>query len=344
MRIKPIVFTVILGIVLITGQAFGQGSLTPAGAPGETMRTLGQVYLRVAAAEQVVEPRTPITSAPYTISESGAYYLTTNLSVGISVNGITVATNNVSIDLNGFTLQGPQSGSGHGIYQSSDYTGLSIRNGKIVDFSGAGKCGIYAEGKSIYIQGVHVEDATYYAICAGTCATIVDCLARHNSSSGIYVDRGGTIERCVANYNNGHGISAGFGCVISKCSAYDNYGGHGIQATLGSTISDCAAFANVGDGISIGNDCLVLDNVCYGNGSGDGAGIHANGADNRIQDNHCTDNGRGIYIDMAGNFIVRNTCSGNTIQYDITGTQTMGAVISSTGIITNSNPWSNFEF
>ena len=46
----------------------GQGSLTPPGAPGETMKALAQV-----------EPRTPISSLPYTISESGSYYVTGNL-------------------------------------------------------------------------------------------------------------------------------------------------------------------------------------------------------------------------------------------------------------------------
>ena len=41
----------------------GQGSLTPPGAPGETMHTLEEVYERT-------DPRTPISSLPYTINES----------------------------------------------------------------------------------------------------------------------------------------------------------------------------------------------------------------------------------------------------------------------------------
>ena len=46
----------------------GQGSLTPPGAPGETMKSLEQV-----------EPRTPISSLPYTISESGSYYVVSSI-------------------------------------------------------------------------------------------------------------------------------------------------------------------------------------------------------------------------------------------------------------------------
>ncbi|MDD4440514.1 MAG: right-handed parallel beta-helix repeat-containing protein [Kiritimatiellia bacterium] len=53
------------------------GSLTPPGAPGRTMKTLAQV-----------EPRTPIGSAPVTLSRPGSYYLTTNLSDTVTSNGV----------------------------------------------------------------------------------------------------------------------------------------------------------------------------------------------------------------------------------------------------------------
>src|SRR5262249_30290848 len=69
-----------------------QGPLTPPGAPAPTMKTLDQI-----------EARTPISSAPFTITNSGSYYLTTNLSVSTG-NAITIATNGVTLDLNGFTI------------------------------------------------------------------------------------------------------------------------------------------------------------------------------------------------------------------------------------------------
>jgi hypothetical protein len=72
--------------------AFAQGSLTPPGAPAPTMITLQQI-----------EPRTPISSVPFTITTPGSYYLTTNL-YSPSGNGITVSANDVTIDLNGFAL------------------------------------------------------------------------------------------------------------------------------------------------------------------------------------------------------------------------------------------------
>jgi parallel beta-helix repeat protein len=58
--------------------------------------------------------------------------------------------------------------------------------------------------------------------------------------------------------------------------------------------------------------CTVRGNTCYYNGYlSDGAGIHATGRDNRIEANNCTTNDRGIDVDDLGNFISRNTCSGN---------------------------------
>src|ERR1022692_4447454 len=88
--------------------AFGQGALTPPGAPAPDMKTLAQI-----------EPRTPISYAPFTITNSGSYYLTTNLTVS-SGNAITIATNGVTLDLGGFTIASTTpSAAGAGIWLTS---------------------------------------------------------------------------------------------------------------------------------------------------------------------------------------------------------------------------------
>src|SRR5208337_66021 len=72
--------------------AFGQGSLTPPpGAPAPTMKSLDQI-----------EARTPI-STPYTITQPGSYYLTTNLNL-TEGDAINIETDGVTLDLNGFTI------------------------------------------------------------------------------------------------------------------------------------------------------------------------------------------------------------------------------------------------
>ena len=79
--------------MFIGPDVMGQGSLTPRGAPGETMKTLAQV-----------DPRTPISSLPYTINGPGSYYVTGNLSS--TEDGIIIQSSGVTVDLMGFSLTG----------------------------------------------------------------------------------------------------------------------------------------------------------------------------------------------------------------------------------------------
>ena len=50
------------------------------------------------------EPRTPISSLPYTISQSGSYYVTANLVS--ATDGIVIESSGVTVDLMGFSLTG----------------------------------------------------------------------------------------------------------------------------------------------------------------------------------------------------------------------------------------------
>jgi len=49
--------------------------------------------------------------------------------------------------------------------------------------------------------------------------------------------------------------------------------------------------------------------------------------DNRIEGNNCTGADRGIDIDSIGNIIIRNTCSGNTIDWVIAANNVFGPII-----------------
>ena len=97
-----------------------QGPLTPPGAPTPSMKSLDQI-----------EARTPISSLPFTISSSGSYYLTKNLSVS-SGNAITINASGVTLDLNGFTITSTAaSATGTAILINGAFQNITILNGFI---------------------------------------------------------------------------------------------------------------------------------------------------------------------------------------------------------------------
>src|SRR3569833_3288356 len=82
-----------------------------------------------------VEARTAITNTAslVTISQPGSYYLTHNLTVATG-DAIDINTNQVTLDLNGFTIASTAgSSSGNAIYlaRASGNIGITIRNGII---------------------------------------------------------------------------------------------------------------------------------------------------------------------------------------------------------------------
>ncbi|HEY5298325.1 MAG TPA: hypothetical protein VIK59_10410 [Verrucomicrobiae bacterium] len=134
-----IVPLIVSGFLATATLALGQGSLTPSGSPAPTMKSLDQI-----------EPRTPISYDGYYISSPGSYYVTTNLTgsafgVPGSPYGIYIASDNVTVDLNGFTLQGV-SGSYSGIYIYGSHTNITIRNGIITGWGGDGVTFNYPTG------------------------------------------------------------------------------------------------------------------------------------------------------------------------------------------------------
>src|SRR5262245_29378661 len=165
--------------------SFAQGLLTPPGPPGPTMKTLQQV-----------EPRTPIPSLPFTIAESGSYYLTTNLD-GAAGPGIVVSNNNVTIDLMGFELAG---GSGSAISLSGARSNIWIRNGTLRAWSAWGVN--MALGYGCVLENLHVSrngsSTLFGGVRLGSASVLRHCLADGNTGPGILVS--GERNRIEANH------------------------------------------------------------------------------------------------------------------------------------------------
>ena len=180
--------------------AFSQGSLTPPGAPAPTMKTLDQI-----------EPRSPISALPFTISQSGSYYLSAALATTGTKNGINIQADDVSLDLRGFAIVG---------------TG------------GAGGRGILVSGTR---RRLHVHDGTIRSALIGIdAATGLDCSFEHlalanNAGNGLTTGAGALVDSCHASDNTLDGVNVASRSVVRNCTATGNDGTAGIVTARGCT-------------------------------------------------------------------------------------------------------------
>jgi len=346
----------------------GQGSLMPPGAPAPTMKSADQI-----------EPRTIVNAVNtpgdannlFIITNSGSYYLTTNL-VGVSgQNGIEILTNNVTLDLNGFALQGV-SGSSSGIDIPNSQTNITVRNGTISSWGSSGVMSLSLSSLNQVFERLNVSaNGQYGLMLAGggvqrdcNCGnnlwdgihvgsgTVSGCMADNNGGNGIYVGSG-TVSGCTADNNGSDGIYVGSG-TVSGCMA-DNNGIYGIYVGSG-TVSGCFVQNNAWCGIYvIGSGSAVIGNNCSGNntsGNVGRAGIYIDALKARVENNQVTGSGNAgiLVVGASGNIIIKNSVSGTAggavNNYVTLGAQIVGPIITNTvsGIITNSNPWANFSF
>ncbi len=255
MKPSYVITAALCGLSLSTQLVCGQGSLTPPpGAPAPTMKTLDQI-----------EPRTPISKLPYTISQPGSYYLTTNLTA--NPGGIGIWASGVTLDLMGFELDGT-GGSMTGIAVAPGLANIKIRNGTVRDWSLDGIN--LASAKNCLVQdlrvsknygnGLVVGNASVVSRCVasfnngdgivgGDTCSILGCLAFTNNTNGIRIGSSGVVRDCSATGNGAIGLATGRGSSINDCSATDN-GSTGIRAFASSTMAGCSAYSNKGHGIT----------------------------------------------------------------------------------------------
>lgn len=218
-------------LLLIVVAVYGitaAGDLEPPGPPAPTGRsTIFQVNM------------------PFTISTPGSYVVMENLTAGASEHGIsiTASTNDVTLDLNGFTLKGVP-GSLIGIRVNGSTHNIAIVNGVVRDWGQDGISAIF--GFNTQIRNIRAYNNGHdFPDGAG--------------GSGILSGTNSTIQNCTSLANNDHGIVSRFGSVISASTARDNYS-DGIQG-IESLVIGCAAMCNNQSGI---HDDIALPN----NGTG----------------------------------------------------------------------------
>ena len=351
--------------LLLPAVSFGassETSLTPTGAPAPTLRTLDQI-----------EPRTPI-SGSCAITQPGSYYLTGNINTTSS--GITILTNNVTLDLMGHTLSGDRGSADYGIRVDGDANavrrGICIRNGTVTAFGN----GLTLENA----RNCRIEDVVCttnlnigFYLNAENNGTIKDnvllhCVAAENSL-GIALDgtdggvcEGNRIQDCIVERNANHGIDlngntgkCAYNSLLSTTVRNNKWGVSLMANTgglcFGNTVRGCAILGNTYDGLYLqgeGGTCSgnwmqnnqVLGNKQYGIRIG-------YGVENVLTGNDASASGSAGFNVTNGNLVFQNSSAASGQNFQLGASAVYGPIISASGSLSttgeSTHPWANFS-
>jgi hypothetical protein len=189
---------------------------------------------------------------PVSIGAAGSYRLTSDLAVPAGADGIRIEANDVSLDLNGFTVASGGSGAQRNGIFVIDSRNTEIRNGTVRGFTGRG----------VYIQQGTGEDSSG--------GRVIDVRALDNTVNGIDTDGKGSLVRgCTAIGNGFWGISVVENSVILESVAYANTR-EGLllssQSGYGSNVlgenNGGSANPQVSGGLQIGTNVCGFNTTC----------------------------------------------------------------------------------
>jgi hypothetical protein len=219
---------------------------------------------------------------PYKITQPGSYRLSGNLVVPNSnTTAIVIATDFVTLDLNGFSIIGPVdcsgsfpcpgAGNGNGVTTDDSHAfphfNITIRNGTI---QGMGNDGVFLRGDSNLVEHMNVrsnggEGVRLFASQAFASSMARDNNAQLNGFDGIFMDTGlvahntadnngfsgiflteGSASGNVANHNGGFGL---------KLRGNINYFGNSLSGNTLGAVSAISGGVNQGQNLCDGAAC-----------------------------------------------------------------------------------------
>lgn len=278
-RASAVVLTALAILALDSGA--GAGDLAP--PPGA-----------IAPTNRVQLNHQAIGNLPYTITEPGSYVLTSDLTdclecSDLPSHGIVIDANNVTLDLNGFSIIGDRISSIDGITVVGGRSNIVVKNGIVRDWLEQGvnlaqainsrvegvtvsNCGLDGArvGFGSTVRGCNVTNCLGFGIVVETGCLVEGCVVVGAGEDGIHAlpvatSNGSTIRDCSVRLCTKDGIDAADGCAVSGCSVSLN-GEAGIRAAPGCSVSGCAATINGSSGI-IADSSLVRGNTALNNGS-----------------------------------------------------------------------------
>lgn len=317
-RVRPILAAILMlpGVASVTAGPIDP----PAGPVQSTMKTLDQI-----------EARVPITSATcpgdadsmFRIAQPGSYYLTGNVQVVGARSGIEVAANNVTVDLNGYTVRGGSS-TLDGIVAAPGLLAIGVLNGKVEGWRGHG-VNLSSAGLG-RVVGVSSFDNGGMGITVGSASMVTDCQTRNNGDWGYMASNNCVVRDCIS-ARDGKGISADYGSLLERCSV-SNSDAQGFTVYSGCVLHSCSAMESTNYGFwlgakSVARDCSALSSGdhgfvlqsngsltgCTSNSSGKSGYFLGQGSD--VSDCYASDNG--LHGIDCGNDC---TVTGNTLRWN----------------------------
>jgi hypothetical protein len=207
---------------------------------------------------------------PYTITQPGSYQLSGNLTVpNATTSGIVIASNNVSLDLNGFSIIGPvvcpiapavcntvAVPTVAGVLASELLSGTTVTTGMV---SGMGGSGIIlgSIGGSTVNKVQAIGNAGSGILLNN--GAVTNSLANANGIGGIAIFNGSASGN-TANYNGGDGITVSQGSVSGNTASGNGH--YGFLVSCPSSIVNNTAFVNSVQNIVLnGAGCASANNA-----------------------------------------------------------------------------------
>ena len=208
--------------------------------------------------------------AGFTISSPGKYCLVENVTHTSANTAITIAADNVTLDLGGHTIDGENTAT-NGILINNTRENITIQNGTVTSCTSTG---IFIENTTrLCIANITSVDSLlgiFIDIC--TNVFIKNCIIKNNSSGVIIrTVTNGTIKKCISQNNNAAGfyINACNNTIILNCKAINN-STNGFLLRFSSdnvTICRCLAVNNNNNGFAISEstNTSLINNKSIGN-------------------------------------------------------------------------------
>jgi hypothetical protein len=187
---------------------------------------------------------------PFKITSGGSYRLSGNLTVpDANTTAISIGADNVTLDLNGFSITGPTVCTGFLVVSCSPSgTGIGIDGGSSANITvvnglvrGMGHMGVSLGGNYCYLEKMS---------------------AVSNDGYGFNLTGYGTVNNSTANANGNTGFNTTHYMVTGNTAIFN--AGYGISATL-ATVSGNTTYFNASGGMSVSCPSSIVNNTATGN-------------------------------------------------------------------------------